>query len=677
MPGSVGTLRHLILEKQNLTLDKVIWLAIGVALASYPHWQRLPIWIPASHLILLTTRLYIPVKFPALWHQKKNMINITRVVLMFAGVLGVYGSYGSLAGREVGIALLVLLAGFKIFESNSKRDFYISTYLGYFLIITNFFYTQTIPTAAYMVFVIIIMTAGLIGFNDTQQQLTFIKRYKFATSLLLQSLPILLVLFVLFPRINGPLWGLPKDAYTSVTGISDEMTPGTISKLVQSNDVAFRVKFENKIPEKSLLYWRGPVLWKTNGRKWTPGVDSSDDRPERIEFFGDPIQYEVTIEPSNKKWLFGLEMVSQFPKNAYQTTDYQLKTLQPIRARKAYSLSSYTSYRINKNANADLERGLYLPKLPHQKTRQLASELRDKYKDPELIIDATLEWLKQQGFVYTLTPELLTGDTVDDFLFNSKQGFCEHYAAAFTVLMRAAGIPARIVAGYQGGEVNPIGHYLIVRQRDAHAWTEVWLERKGWIRVDPTSIISPIRVNEGINNAIPEALIDIPLGIENNETALRLWQRLRNTVDMVNYQWAQWVLGYGPDKQKQFIKHLGIEAFDWVKLTFYMVILLGIIVAVITAYLFLKPLKSSDPAKEYYDIFCKKMAKIGIKRMAYEGPVDFAQRISATRYDLKRETQHITNLYILIRYYSYNNKLLNFKVAIKSFSPSKKIPTTN
>ena len=144
------------LDKQTLTVDKVMWLAIGVALASFPHWQRLPIWIPVSHIILLVARLYIPRKYPVLWYQQKSKVNIVRVVLMFAGVLGVYGSYGSLAGREVGIALLVLLAGFKIFESNSKRDFYISTYLGYFLIITNFFYTQTIPTATYMVFVIII-----------------------------------------------------------------------------------------------------------------------------------------------------------------------------------------------------------------------------------------------------------------------------------------------------------------------------------------------------------------------------------------------------------------------------------------------------------------------------------------------------------------------------------------
>ena len=650
---------------------------MGIALASLPHWQRLPIWIPVSHVLLLTARLYIPYQFPQLWYQKKSTINIARVILMFAGVLGVNASYGSLAGREVGIALLVLLAGFKIFESNSKRDFFISTYLGYFLIITNFFYTQTIPTATYMILVIIIMTAGLIDFNDMRQQLSLFKRYKLAGSLLLQSLPLLLILFVLFPRINGPLWGLPKDAYTSVTGITDEITPGTISQLVQSDEVAFRVTFEDEIPEPSQLYWRGPVLWKTNGRKWTTGKSNADERPEPIEFIGEPINYDVTIEPSNKRWLFGLEMVSQLPKKTYRTTDYQLKTLQPIRSRKVYSLSSYTSFVLNKDGYDDLERGLYLPRIPHPKTKELASKLRDEHKEPERIIEATLNWLKQQNFVYTLTPELIAGDTIDDFLFNSRKGFCEHYAAAFTVLMRAAGIPARVVAGYQGGEVNPLGNYLIVRQRDAHAWTEVWLQGKGWIRIDPTSIISPIRVNEGINNAIPDALIDIPLGMENNETALRLWQRLKNTVDMVNYQWAQWVLGYGPEKQKQIIKYLGIEAFDWVKLTFYLFIAIGIIVAAITLYIFMKVPVSNEPAKKYYDSFCRKMARIGLKRLAYEGPADFATRISESRNDLKNETQNITNLYILVRYRSNKEKLLQLKAAIKSFKPIKKIPTTS
>ncbi len=661
------------MKNQQLNLNKVIWLAAGVALASFPHWQRLPLWIPLSHITLLVARLYIPYQLPEFWSRKKGTINIVRLVLMFTGVAGVYGSYGTLTGREVGIALLVLLAGFKIFESNSKRDFYISTYLGYFLIITNFFYTQTIPTATYMMFVIIIMTAGLIDFNDTEKQLTVIKRFKLSTTLLIQATPILLVLFILFPRINGPLWGLPKDAYTNTTGITDEMSPGSISQLVQSSEVAFRVTFEDQIPKNSKLYWRGPILWHTDGRKWSPGNDDSERRPAPIEYKGEATNYDITIEPTNKKWLFGLEMVDKPPDKTYFTNDYQLKTRRSIVARQAYKLTSYSSFHINKDEYSNLQRGLELPKNVHPKTRELASKLRDEFKEPTLIVQGTLDWLRKQAFVYTLTPPLINGDVVDEFLFNTRQGFCEHYAAAFTVLMRAAGIPARVVAGYQGGEVNPVGNYLVVRQHDAHAWTEVWLESQGWVRVDPTSIISPMRINEGMNIAMPDTVINMPLGLKRNQTAIRLWQRIRDSIDMVNYQWAQWVLGYGPDRQKRFLNTLGIHDVDWKGLTVYLFVILGIIVAAIAFLIFKKTPSAAEPAKKYYDIFCKKMAKAGLARKSYEGPIDYAHRISAKRNDLKNEIRRITDLYVLIRYSSDNNKLFKLKAAIKSFTPAKKM----
>jgi len=332
--------------KQELNINQVMWLALGIVLASFPHWQRLPIWIPILHMGLLVARIYIPYNLPAFWSLQKNTINIIRLLVMFGGVIGVYGSYGSLAGRDVGVALLVLLAGLKIFESKSERDYYISTYLGYFLIITNFFYNQTIPTTAYMTFVIIIMTAGLIGFNDTEQQLSLIRRFKLSTTLLIQSIPILLILFILFPRVNGPLWGMPKDAFTGITGIDDQMSPGTISNLVQSNEVAFRVTFKDKIPEQSKLYWRGPVLWQTDGRKWTMGKSEPDRDAAPIEYTGEFIHYEVTIEPTNKNCLFGLEMVSKLPNSTYLTHDYQLKTREPIRARKAFTLISNNSYQL-------------------------------------------------------------------------------------------------------------------------------------------------------------------------------------------------------------------------------------------------------------------------------------------------------------------------------------------
>ena len=659
--------------KEELDINKITWLVVGIALASFPHWSRLPIWIPVLHLGLLATRIILPLRFSLLWVSQKSSINIIRLIIMVAGVFGIYGSYGTLAGRDVGIALLVMLAAFKIFESKSKRDFYICTYLGYFLIITNFFYSQTIPTATYMIFIMIIMTAGLINFNDTEQQLSLLQRLKLSSTLLIQSIPVLLILFILFPRVNGPLWGIPKDAFTGVTGIDDQMSPGTISKLVQSKEVAFRVSFTDQIPDQSTLYWRGPVLWQTDGRKWTTGKSNSNRRQEKTRFTGNSINYDLTIEPTNKKWLFGLEMVSTLPDKTYLTDDLQLKSREPIRARKSYTLTSHSSYSHWTEDDNDLKRGLTLPELNHLKTRELASKLRRDFVEPELILNAAIEWLKQKNFIYTLSPPLMTGDMVDEFLFDKRQGFCEHYASAFTILMRAAGIPARVVTGYLGGELNPVGNYLIVRQHHAHAWTEIWLEGKGWVRIDPTSIVSPARLNEGIESSIPEAIIDVPLGLKNNATAVRFWQQIRNTVDMINYQWAQWVLGYSPERQKLFLQKLGFDDIDWKELTLLLLFFIGIIISAIALYIFTKKPVSRDPAKKYYDLFCNKMAKAGLPRKPYEGPLDYAQRLIWERKELGHEVKNITDLYVYIRYRSNYDKLLQFKKAIRSFKPNKTI----
>ena len=661
------------MNKPDLPVHTIIWLATGIILAGLPHWQRLPVWIPSIHLVLIIARIYFPYKYSAIWSTQTSIINILRLLIMVFGVLGIYSSYGTLAGRDVGIALLVLLGGLKIFESKNKRDFYICTYLGYFLVITNFFYTQTIPTAVYMFFVIIVMTSNLIEFNDTENKLSILNRFRIATTFLLQSLPIMLVLFILFPRVNGPLWGLPKDAYTGITGIDDQMSPGTISKLVQSSEVAFRVTFEGKIPDQSRLYWRGPVLWQTDGRKWTTGASNNDHENASATFSGDQIKYDLIIEPTNKKWLFGLELVSDIPEQTHLTYDYQLKTLEPIRTRKAFSLTSYTDFNLNNTSSHDLERGLQLPEYSHLRSQEFGATLRTQYKEPEKIIQATLDWFKDQAFEYTLKPPLITGDPVDEFLFNSRKGFCEHFAAAFTVIMRSAGIPARIVTGYQGGEVNPVGNYLIVRQYDAHAWTEVWLEDKGWVRIDPTFAISPARVNDGIETAMPDAVFDIPLGLKNNLTIYKLWQQLRNTVDMVNYQWAQWILGYGPERQARLLKKIGFKSINWKELTILLFIILGIIVAAIALYIFKNTPNKIDPAKKYYDVFCKKLAKLGIPRYSYEGPDDFAQRVARIRQDIEKEVSMITKLYISVRYCSNDYKLKELQTLITSFQPNNSV----
>lgn len=652
--------------------DRIAWLSVGIILAGLPHWERLPIWIPVLHLALIAARIYFPWKHAHFWSRNQTFINIFRLLVMFGGVIGVYSTYGTFAGRDVGITLLVLLSALKLFESYSERDYYICAYLGYFLVITNFFYEQTIPTAVYMFVVVIVMTTSLIGFNDHNRHMAVTKKVRLAFNMLIQAVPLLLILFILFPRVDGPLWGLPEDAFSSVTGIDDQMTPGSISKLSQSGEIAFRVKFAGEVPDPSRLYWRGPVLWQTDGRKWTRGAGSRVDAQVRVELRGEPITYNLMLEPTNKKWIFAMEMAADTPVNTYFTNDMQLKARDTIQTRKAYDLESYSDYRMQEVSQNNLLRALALPELYHQQSRALGVEFRDRYQEPEQIIEATLDWFSEQGFSYTLQPPLSSGDSIDDFLFNSKQGFCEHYAAAFTVLMRSAGIPARVVAGYQGGEINPVGNYLVVRQYHAHAWTEVWLEDEGWIRIDPTRAVSPNRIDQGIEQVLPNEIASVvPLGMNNNSLLTRLWQQARNAVDNLNYQWAQWVLGYGPEKQQQLMQLLGLGLVDWKKLTIMLFTVLGIAIVCLAVYVLSRKTNAGDPARACYDRFCRKLARIGLARHNAEGPDAYARRIKQTRSDLAQEIERVTRLYIDVRYRSKYDKLDDLKQAIKNFKPAR------
>ena len=319
--------------ENNTSSNSLYYLGAGLTMSALPHMQRIPGWIIVLFLVLTTWKLYLPSQ--AILTEKK--FSITRIflfVLMVIGITGIYFHFGTIVGRNAGVSLLVLLAGFKIIEINQERDFYVTCFLGYFLVVTTFLYTQTIVTAIYMSCTVLVMTLSLLTFNDYQRKLSYKASGKIAATLLLQSIPVMLILFVLFPRLSGPLWGMPDDAHTGLTGIDDKMSPGSISQLILSNKVAFRVDFKDTQPEQSQLYWRGPVLWHTDGKKWTRGKsDYLDAAP--LQTMSDPVAYTVTLEPHNQKWLYALDMPGQKPElgpdQSWITSDFQLLTQKPIR----------------------------------------------------------------------------------------------------------------------------------------------------------------------------------------------------------------------------------------------------------------------------------------------------------------------------------------------------------
>ncbi len=643
------------------SLSVLLWLIATFILAVLPHFSRLPLWIITSLALLLIWR-YLMTRWQ--WKRPNIWIQFGLGLLL---LLGLMASYGTWLGRDAGIALLIVLCALKLIEMTSQRDALLICFLSYFLVITHFLYSQSILTLLYTSLIVIVATTTLISINDNNRALSSYQRLRLAGILLGQAIPIMIVLFVLFPRIPGPFWNLPKDAYNAVTGLSDSLTLGNISELSLSDEVAFRVKFDDKIPPSEELYWRGPVLWWTNGRNWKMRSSSSSISVNYIKLnaMGQVYDYRITLESHDKNWLFALDLPTQIPSQAYINSDYQLLSRLPIRQRINYKIRSYTKYQ----AKAFTDRynlGLQLPKKLHPRTRALAKQWWQENPQPRAMIKRALEHFSQEPFVYTYTPPKLITDTVDEFLFETHQGFCEHYAVAFTVLMRAVGIPTRIVTGYLGGSMNPIGDYMIVRQRNAHAWTEVWLNDQGWVRIDPTAVIAPERIDQSVN------ISELGLDLEPDSTSIQIWEQMNYLLDAANNNWNQWVLSYDKVKQQQLLKNMGLD-INWQGMTILLTVIIAILLLIYASWMFwFTQYKNINKEQYLYLRFCKKLAKVGLQHKSAEGPLDYAKRVSRMRPDLANAVKQIINFYIQIRYCSQIENLAKFKQAIQQFHPRKR-----
>ena len=621
----------------TIQLRHLFWLLGGLALVAAPHAQRLPWWLNLIALILLAWRVYLGVGERVL--PKKWLLTL----FVAGGVFGVYFTYRTIFGRDSGVALLVLFLSLKLLELHTPRDAIVLILLAYFLALTNFFYSQTLPTAGLMLASVLVNTASLVNFAAPARALR--ANLKTAGVLLAQAGPVMLILFFLFPRVQGPLWGLPQDAYSGITGLSDSMSPGLISRLSQSDAIAFRVKFEKDTPARRQLYWRGPIFWHFDGRTWRPG----DFRPFgqiRFEATGNPYNYEVTLEPHNHNWLFALELAAKIPPNASVTTDYMLLSRTPVRTRMRYDMSSYTDFSTRGADDPDeLRPGLQLPQGFNPRARRLAKEWTQSADTDAAIAQRALSYFREQGFVYTLEPPLLGRDSVDEFLFGSKSGFCEHYASSFVFLMRAAGLPARVVTGYQGGELNPVDGYMIVRQSDAHAWAEVWLKGRGWVRFDPTAAASPVRVESGVAAAVP-ATDPLPLMAR---TTLIWLREVRHNWDALANKWNQLVLGYNPERQREFLSRVGMSEPSWENMALTLFWGVAGLLALLTAWL-LRRIRTLDPVQRLWLRFCNKLGRKGNPRAPHEGPADFVAR-AAERYPGEAERiRAIGERYIALRY---------------------------
>ncbi len=623
-----------------LTLANITWLVAAMGFVIAPHAERLPWWASAVCLAAGAWR----------WWIARNGLRTPGWIIMGAIALvitaGAFLEYRKLFGREVGVMLLIVMLCLKVLEMKMKRDAMIVIFLGFFLALTNFLYSQTLLLGGYMFVCVWLLIATLIGFNRINSEPSIRERLVPSAWLLFQSIPMMIVFFFLFPRVSGPLWSTPTEAQAR-TGLSDSMSPGDISKLSQSDAVAFRVEFEGAVPNSTDLYWRGPVLGLQSGRGWQM-YDSLPVSNFTYTALGPETKYRVTMQPHNKTWLFALDIPNAIPQNATMLPDYQMRSREPVNVLKAYSIASHLNYRIDAESSpAELQRYLNFNSRINPRTIAYGKQMREQYPDPKVLIEELMKKYNRE-FTYTLEPPLLGANPMDEFLFETKVGFCEHYAGSFALIMRAAGVPARVVTGYQGGEVNPVSRQLVVKQAEAHAWTEVWLADLGWLRVDPTFAVSPLRINRGISAALG------PVGVFDNlidADKLGLLRSLAYTWDAVNSEWNRWVVGFNQDRQRGMFEGIGIPDVDWQTIAMWLIGGVFVTGGGVGMFLLARTYRSrKSPLDAAFERFCTQMARQGVARGFAEGPVDFLRRIETERPQVYREAKVVIGAYVEARY---------------------------
>ncbi len=631
--------RHRDAVTQLLPHRTLALLLLTLSAVALPHVLRLPWWISLGFVVCAAWRYLVAVR--GLRLPTRGLLLLTTCVAM----VGIFLTYGTLLGLDAGVAILTAMLGLKLLELRRRRDTNVTLYLGYFLIVTQLLYVQSLPMFAYMLLLVWAMTTLLISANRPGGGQAPLEHARLAGTMLLQAIPIMLVVFLLFPRLPGPLWSMPDTDRTATSGLSDSMEPGSISDLSLSDAVAFRVEFDDTPPLPRERYWRGPVLPEYDGRQWQQPKESHPVLPV-LEPLAGEIRYTVTLEPHNRRWLIALDMPLQMDVSARVNSEYHVSSDQRISNRVRYSAVSARNYRLGAELHDDsLDRYRELPEGSHPRAQALATDWLQQADGAEDLIRIALTHFREQPFHYTLQPPLMPDDPVDEFLFEHRRGFCEHYASAFTVLMRAAGVPARVVTGYQGGEINPSGGYMIVRQSDAHAWSEVFVEGDGWRRVDPTGWVAPERIESGLADALED-----PAGLSLLSRREASWGRsLQLRWDAVNAAWDRWVLAYGPELQAQLLQRFGLAGWrDALLLMTGTVIVLLLLVALV---LFLpRHRRGPDPAADAWERFCRKLARAGLQRAPHEGPKDYTERVAARRPDLATAVREVANRYVASRY---------------------------
>ncbi|ATD60182.1 MAG: transglutaminase TgpA family protein [Janthinobacterium svalbardensis] len=613
----------------------IVLLLLAAAMVLAPHALHLPPWLSVATAVPLLWRAVITVR----GRRQPRLAVLAPLALL--GIAGVYASYGSVLGCDPGVAMLALLLALKSLEMHGRRDIFVFVFLSFFLLLANFFHAQGILSAAWMLATVIVLLAALLSAQYGTLQPRLAQRLGLLGRMLALAIPLAGVLFLAVPRVDGPLWGAAPEGAQARTGLSDSMQPGAIASLALSNEPVFTARFSTPLPPQDQLYWRGVVLGDYDGATWTrmgagrrtPASDSRID----IALEGPPSHYEVTLPANGQRRIFALDVprsIERLPGNPYVVSSaLEVLTIQPITSTVHYRVSSQPRYRLQAGLSlAQQQPWLALPAGSNPRSVAWARALRGSGAQalaPADAIAAVLTHFRRTPFRYTLQPPLLGKNGVDDFLFTTQAGFCEHYAGSFVVLMRAMGIPARVVTGYQGGLRNASDNSLSVRQSDAHAWSEVWLAGRGWVRVDPTSAVAPLRTEHNLDTALPAAPSPLTAwralaGLDGGaHGAIAAW---RQQWQQAEHAWSNWVLDTTPQRQRAILDRLKNLPATTLALACAVLALLS---AAVGALVWWRQARQADPLDALYLQFCRQQARRGYSRAPHEGPHGYAARLAA------------------------------------------------
>ena len=627
-------------KPQRILSSPLAWTSAALAGGVLLHVDRVPLWATGAAFACIVWRLAAEVRLVPL---PRRAAKIGVALLLIAAVIV---RFRTLNGLSPGSALLVVMGSIKLLETHSRRDRVVVIGTTFFILLAAVLDRQSLLRAPLYLLETWLCCAALAAIANQNGGINNRGAALLAARSLAWSIPLAVALFLFFPRVGGAFWVLPSGE-AAVTGLSDTMSPGGISSLSESDDPAFRVTFDGPTPPPEERYWRGPVLHDFDGYTWTRG---RLQRQPTLEPVGPLYTYRVQLEPTSQRWWFALDTVTRSPSRRVSLEyDFSLLALdRPVTSTTTYEATSYTRH-VTRGPVFTTTRK-YDTAYPHDrnvKSAGLAKEMRARVSSDAEFVAEALAFFRNNGFEYTLTPPLLDYDSVDDFLFNTKRGFCGHYASAFVMLMRAAGVPARVVTGYQNGEWNPIGEYWLIRQSDAHAWAEVWLDGQGWVRVDPTAVVAPERLRRGIFDLIPDSLSTQARLLRDTPWLLSMRQRW----DALNNWWNQRVLRFDFNTQVDILKWLGIENPGWGALGWLfgggLVTWLAFIAWHVGRGLRVTPM---DRLARAYVKLCRKLARVGAPREPHEGPLAYAAAVARQRPDLAESVRALLGRYADLRY---------------------------